>query len=65
MRNEIKSIRRQHERDQAHYSVDELPIADYDDVGYPEWLHVHEHRRILLDEIDRLYRLLRRRRNAA
>jgi len=64
MRNEIKLIRRQHKRDQEHFAVGELPIADYDDVGYPEWLSVHEHRQILLDEIDRLYGLLRRRRNA-
>lgn len=68
MRKVIQEIRERHERDHRFYSVDRAPDDDpdyieADDVSFIEWLHVHEDRAVLLDDIRRLYGLLRRRRN--
>jgi hypothetical protein len=67
MRKAIREIRERHERDHRFHSVDRAPDDDpdyveSDDVSFVEWLHVHEDRKTLLDEVHRLYGLMRRRR---
>jgi hypothetical protein len=68
MRNQIKAIKRRHDNDHHSFDVDLVKIdpdlMGFDDVSYQQWLFVHEDRKVLLDEIDRLYKLLRRRRRA-
>jgi len=70
MRKVIKEIRERHERDHRFHDVDRAPDDDpdyieTDDVSFVEWLHVHEDRKVLLDEIDRLYEMLRKKRKVA
>lgn len=68
MRKEIRAIKWRHERDHGAFSVEEFD-EDYfvdkaDDVPLQEWYFVHQDREVLLNEIDRLYKVLRRRRRA-
>lgn len=69
MRKLIEDVKFRHERDHVSFDVDairsQLDLADYDDVSFQQWLFVHDDRHILLQEIDRLYDLLRRRRRAS
>lgn len=67
MRKVIKEIEERHARDHRFHDVDRAPDDDpdyieTDDVSFAEWLHVHEDRKTLLDEIHRLYGLLRQKR---
>lgn len=66
MRKVIKEIELRHQRQHEGFGVDEFDedyfIDKADDVPLQEWYFVHQDRQVLLDEIHRLYGLLRRRR---
>ena len=66
MKRIVKDIRGRHDRSHYEFSVDELSLSDdlinVDDISFNEWLAVHKDREVLLNEIDRLYRLLRSKR---
>jgi len=66
MRKVIREIERRHQLQHEGFGVDEFDddyfIDKADDVPLQEWFFVHQDRKTLLDEIHRLYGLLRRRR---